>query len=74
MHPRRLIFLSYRHAQRRAVVERNIRPDGTTFTLECGHTHDGAAHFDSKLTTHCNCMECGKEYVKASPLYAKEWL
>lgn len=73
MHPARLDFLAYRHAQRRAVVSKDIRVDGTTLTLECGHKSEVAPHFDVRGTKDCGCSECGRAYVKTAAQYAKEF-
>lgn len=73
MHPDRLNFLAYKHKQRRAVVAREVRSDGTTLTLECGHFSFVAPHFDTKRTPECGCSECGRDYVKTAPQFADEW-
>lgn len=73
MHPDRLNFLANRHKQSRAVVAREVRADGTTLTLECGHFSFVAPHFDAKCITECGCRECGRDYVKSAPQYADEW-
>ena len=73
MHPARLSFLATRHAQRRAVVSRDIRTDGVTLKLECGHEGHGVSHFDYSKTETWNCSECGAEFVRSAPQYAKEF-
>jgi arylamine N-acetyltransferase len=73
MHPARLSFLAWNHAQRRAVVATDQRTDGTTFTLECGHTSEMAPHFDARQVQERSCHRCGAEYVKTAPQYASEF-
>lgn len=73
MHQERLNFLANRHKQWRAVVSREVRADGTTLSLECGHQSFVASHFDAQRTASCGCRECGVEYVKAAPKYSDEW-
>ena len=73
MHPARLSFLAVRHAQSRVVVATDQRTDGTTFTLECGHTSEMAPHFDARQVRERSCIRCGAEYVKAAPQYTNEF-
>jgi hypothetical protein len=72
MHPARLSFLATRHAQRRAITSRDIRSNGTTLFLECGHTCDIAPHFDVSSATDGHCIPCGRAFVLNGPLYAEE--
>ena len=74
MHPARLSFLAFKHAQSRTVVATDQRTDGTTFTLECGHTSEMAPHFDARHVRERGCHLCGVEYVKAAPQYANEFV
>lgn len=73
MHPDRFSFLAYKHKQFRAVVARDVRTDGTSCTLECGHVSVIAPHFDVSKTEQLGCYECGKTYVRSAPQYAKEF-
>ena len=73
MHPARLSFLATRHAQKRGVVAREERANGTRLTLECGHEAIIAPHFDARQTEHCNCSKCGETYVLMAPQYAREF-
>lgn len=73
MHPDRLNFLANRHKLSRAVVSRDVRANGTTLTLECGHFSFVAPHFDTKRAISYDCRECGRDYVKSAPQYAGEW-
>jgi uncharacterized pyridoxal phosphate-containing UPF0001 family protein len=73
MHPSRLSFLAGKHKQRRAVVSRDVRTDGTHIVLECGHTTKFVPHCDVSGVTDCGCSECGEQYVRTAPQYAKEF-
>lgn len=73
MHPRRHSFLAYKHDIKRAIVARDIRTDGTVFTLECGHQSTMAPHFDGTLGEKRGCHSCSLEYIRTAPQYAKEW-
>jgi rRNA maturation protein Nop10 len=73
MHPARLSLLANKHQQFRAVIERDVRADGTRLTLECGHETVIAPHFDASHTKQCGCHKCGESYVRAAPQYAAEF-
>ncbi len=73
MHPDRFRFLAGKHRQHRAVVSSDVRADGTTLTLECGHEVSIVSHFDTRGTKECGCHRCGETYVRAAPQYAEEF-
>lgn len=73
MHPDRLSFLSVKHAQRRAVVSKDVRSDGTVIAMECGHSTIYAPHFDTRSVKDCGCRYCGEQFVRSAPQYAKEF-
>jgi hypothetical protein len=73
MHPARLSFLAIKHKQQRAVVSQDVRSDGTIITMECGHTTTFVPHCDTRGVKNCGCSECGEQYVRAAPQYAKEF-
>lgn len=73
MHPARLSFLAGKHEQPRKVVNNIRSANGTVLTLECGHCINIASHFDCSKVEQRGCRECGLEYVKNAPQYAKEF-
>ncbi len=74
MHPARLSLLAIKHKQWRAITSRHRDDTGATrITLECGHDTSIAPHFDMSHTRECGCIECGEQYVRSAPQYAKEF-
>lgn len=73
MHPDRLAYLAGRHAQRRAVIAKDVRTDEIILTLECGHHGHCVPHRDPRSLTDWDCRRCGEQHVLTSPLYAKEF-
>jgi hypothetical protein len=54
-------------------VSRDVRTDGTTITLECGHTTNYVPHVDPNSIKTCGCRQCGEQFVRAAPQYADEF-
>ena len=73
MHPDRLRYLARQHAPRVAVVAKDVRTNGTTLTLECGHSGECVPHVDASTITHWECAPCGETIVRSAPQYAEEW-
>lgn len=73
MHPARLSYLAIQNAPRRTVVAKDVRTDSTVVTLECGHTTTFVPHCDPRSVTDADCRDCGEQYVRTSPRYAKEF-
>lgn len=74
MHPARLTLLADRHAQTREIVSRREDATGNYYALECGHQIKHASHFALSKDKTMRCTECGKTFVRNSPLYAKEFV
>jgi hypothetical protein len=73
MNNARLRFLASRHAPRRAVVAKDVRTNGTTLTLECGHTGECVPHVSADTIKDWACGDCGAEIVRTAAQYASEF-